>query len=279
MGLALETAFKAVFKAVFKTAFVAAFVAALWAPLGCERIAPEPAPSVGEPPLETGADPARSTDAATRSTLDDDAGLSVDPARIELGDALIPGTPVTHTVTLRNRGNRSIRVMKAVADCGCTTPTWPEQPIPAGGSAEADLKLDPPKTQGLELVKRVTFVLDEGEPLVVELVGRVGRFVDCTPTTLEGPADDDEAPAPSEIVLESADGTPFRVIAAEPLLLSELPRTPALRHAVTVDWRLWREKRKPVKFTITTDHPKAPPLLVVLRRPIVAKPDAPEAPR
>ncbi len=245
--------------------------------VGCGRAAPETAGSSGK----TGADAGSSTDASVQAGLEAEAPprLSADPARIELGDALVPGTPVTHTVTLRNHGSRPIRVMKAVADCGCTTPTWPEQPIPAGGSAEADLKLDPPKTQGLELVKRVTFVLDEGEPLVVELVGRVGRFVDCTPTALEGPADGVEDPAPSEIVLESADGTPFRVIAAEPLLLSELPRTPALRHAVTVDWRLWREKRKPVKFTITTDHPKAPPLLVVLRRPIAAKPGAPEAPR
>lgn len=198
--------------------------------------------------------------------------FSADPAVVELGEGLVPGVPTTRTVTLRNGTERTVRVVKAIADCGCTTPTWPTDPIPPGGTAEADLKLDPPKTQGAELVKRVTFVLDEGEPLVVELRGTVGRFVTIEPETLVGPADEEAAPAGTPIVLESADGTAFRVIAAEPLILAELAREPALRHELRIDWDRWRAARKPVKFTITTDHPKAPPLMVVIRRKVNAAP-------
>lgn len=201
------------------------------------------------------------------------------PPLVELGEGLVPGSPVTRTITLRNGTSRPVRVVKAVADCGCTTPTWPTDPIPPGGSAEADLKLDPPKTQGAELVKRVTFILDEGEPLVVELRGTVGRFVSHDPETTFAPPDSETAPPATPIVLESSDGTPFRVIAAEPLLLADLAREPALRHELRIDWGRWRAARKPVKFTITTDHPKAPPLMVVIRRkPNAAPPSEPTTP-
>jgi hypothetical protein len=221
----------------------------------------------------------RSGDAPIALDASEGGPFSAEPPVVELGEGLVPGAPVTRTITLRNGTGRQVRVVKAIADCGCTTPTWPTDPIPPGGTAEADLKLDPPKTQGAALVKRVTFILDEGEPLVVELHGTVGRFVMHDPETVVAPGDGETAPTATPILLESADGTPFRVLAAEPLVLAELAREPALRHELRIDWDRWRAARKPVKFTITTDHPKAPPLMVVIRRKIQpAPPSAPTTP-
>jgi hypothetical protein len=49
----------------------------------------------------------------------------------------------------------------------------------------------------------------------------------------------------------------------------------AREHTVEVDWAKWRELGKPMKLTITTDHPKAPPLVAIIRRPVPPPPTAP----
>ena len=42
------------------------------------------------------------------------------------------GTPVTYTFTFTNAGTKPLVVEVATADCGCTTPDYPKQPIAKG---------------------------------------------------------------------------------------------------------------------------------------------------
>lgn len=39
------------------------------------------------------------------------------------------GVPVTHDFIFANIGNEPLVIETASASCGCTTPTWPQQPI------------------------------------------------------------------------------------------------------------------------------------------------------
>jgi hypothetical protein len=39
------------------------------------------------------------------------------------------GVPVTHDFEFLNVGNEPIIIETATASCGCTTPTWPQQPV------------------------------------------------------------------------------------------------------------------------------------------------------
>lgn len=39
------------------------------------------------------------------------------------------GVPVTHDFEFLNIGNEPVIIETATASCGCTTPTWPQQPV------------------------------------------------------------------------------------------------------------------------------------------------------
>jgi hypothetical protein len=39
------------------------------------------------------------------------------------------GVPVTHDFEFTNIGNEPVIIETATASCGCTTPTWPQQPV------------------------------------------------------------------------------------------------------------------------------------------------------
>lgn len=45
------------------------------------------------------------------------------------------GTPATTKFTFNNNGNKPLIIETAVASCGCTTPTYPKQPVLPGKSA------------------------------------------------------------------------------------------------------------------------------------------------
>ena len=45
------------------------------------------------------------------------------------------GTPVTHEFTFENTGKEPIVIKNVQASCGCTTPTWPKEPVLPGKTA------------------------------------------------------------------------------------------------------------------------------------------------
>jgi len=199
--------------------------------------------------------------------------LRIEPAELEMGE-LLPNTPVEKSVRLTNTGTTPLLVRKALADCGCTTPTWPSDPIPPGASVDTLITMDAGNQQGVELVKRVTFDLEGADPAFLTVKGRVGSYLSFEPTTLEGPTDDATPLPASTITIRSVDGRPITVIAVDPPVAKPLSTTPALEQTVEIDWEMWRASGKPVRVGIETDHPIGPPLGILIRRSLRGNPDA-----
>ncbi len=191
--------------------------------------------------------------------------LTVEPTTLDMGD-LVPDVAVVKRVTLTNRSNKPVTITSAIADCACTTPTWPVDPIAPGASVETDITMKPGPKQGVTLTKRVTFSIEGGELLFLNVVGKVGLFIEISQEMLRAPADEIAAPPAMALTLRGADGTAFRVLAIDPPVATADTDQSALTHTLQVDWAKWRDAKRPNKLSITTDHPKTPDLMVMVRR-------------
>ncbi len=113
--------------------------------------------------------------------------IAFEPATLEMGE-LVAESPKTVAVTLRNISARTIRITAAIANCGCTTSTFPPDPITAGGTAEALVTVKAPVTQDESLMKSVTFVVDGADPVSLTVLGRVMKSAPgavAPPTTVD----------------------------------------------------------------------------------------------
>ena len=113
--------------------------------------------------------------------------IAFEPARLDMGE-LIAEAPKTVAVTLRNISGRTIRITAAIANCGCTTSTFPPDPILAGGTAEALVTVKAPATQDESLMKSVTFVVEGAEPVSLTVLGHVMKSAPgavAPPTTVD----------------------------------------------------------------------------------------------
>lgn len=191
--------------------------------------------------------------------------VQVEPAVVDLGDCM-PEVAVTRSVTIRNLTDKPIRIVRAVADCGCTTSTVPAQPIAPRASAAVEITMRPGADQGVDLRKRVTFDVEGGLPVSCTVMARVDRYIDCSTTTIDAPAEIAGA-QPGEIVLTSARNTPFTVTDVEPSIEVDAPMSPATRQVVRIDWKAWQDADRPFRVSITTNHPGSPKFGVTIRRP------------
>ena len=205
--------------------------------------------------------------------------LAFDPPSVELG-MVLPGQKVRHTVRVRNTGTETVTIERAMADCGCTTPTWPTQPIPPNGEADAEVVYEAGTKQGIEIRKRITFIVPRHGLSFLPVNGRVGEFMRLDVDAIDAPAQPAPGAVSAPLTFESTDGTAFRVTGADPACVLDAPSAAAPRATVHVDWAAWERAGRPMQVTITTDHPKAPPFRIVVRRPITpdAAPAAPAAP-
>ena len=197
------------------------------------------------------------------------AAVAVEPSNLEFGE-LVPGTPSSRRVAVRNVTGREIRLSAALPSCGCTTVDWPRGPIPAGGTAEATVTMTAGDSQGERLVKSVAFLVQGASPTVIAVQGTVGMFVTCEPRMLEAPPEREASPAAGIVRLEAGDGVPFRVVGVLPAIAEALPEGAAAAQSVSIDWLRWRALDRPDYVEITTDHPKAPTFTVTLRRSVRA---------
>lgn len=191
--------------------------------------------------------------------------VRVEPATLDFGD-LVPDLVVTRSVTLHNLSDRPVRILRAVSDCGCTAPTAPTAPIPAGGAVETDIQMRPGSTQGERLSKRVTFEVEGGLPAACTVTGVVGTYLDCTPLTLDAPADSQQDAPPGKIALESRVGIHFEVTEVDPSIEMDAISRPETRQVVRIDWKLWREAGRPMQVKVVTDHAGAPTVAITIRR-------------
>ena len=200
--------------------------------------------------------------------------ISFAPQKLDLG-MMKPGVPKTGTVVLTNNGNATVQIKKAVASCGCTTPNWPRDPIGPGESAEIEITLKPSLKQGQKLNKRVTLQMVAGPPQVITVAGEVGMYVKLAPDFLD--AAKQESADQGMVVLDSADETPFAIVAVDPPVLSGAGEEKSLHHELAMDWDAWEAAGRRPMIKLTTDHPNAPELSVTVRRAIIRdKPTPPQ---
>lgn len=200
-----------------------------------------------------------------------------EPAIADMGE-MIADTAKTMTVNIKNVTKEPIRITKAIPGCGCTTPVWPKDPIPPGGSAPCEITLKPGSTQGIKLSKKVTFQIENHNPVVLSVEGNVVAYVTMTPAMLDSPAEDAAGAAPGVITLESTDNTAFKITEISPPVVKNPPTEAATKHVLNVDWANWQEAGRSPKIQIKTDNPKAPTMTMLVKRSMV-KGDMPEAPK
>ncbi|MDR0348695.1 MAG: DUF1573 domain-containing protein [Tannerella sp.] len=73
-----------------------------------------------------------------------EASITVtDSATFDFGDIEEAGGPVSHTFTVMNNGELPLVISRVVASCGCTTPSWTQEPIAPGKTGEIKVTYDP----------------------------------------------------------------------------------------------------------------------------------------
>jgi hypothetical protein len=74
----------------------------------------------------------------------------------------------THDFIVTNTGTDPLVIQNVVASCGCTTPDWTKQPIPAGGTGKVTAIYDPKDRPGI--FNKTLSVYSNSKPEVVVLV-------------------------------------------------------------------------------------------------------------
>lgn len=214
-----------------------------------EPTLPEPAPSTT---------PTEATTAAI---------VAFEPETLEFGE-LLPQVPASRTVRIRNLTATPLAVTEAITDCPCTSATVPDAPIAPGESAEVEVTIDPGERQGVSLGKKLAFLVEGHDPVSLRIEASVPLFVRASPEAIDAPADDVAEPAPTAISLEAVDGTAFTVSESDPPVIVVGSAGAGTRREFSIDWKAWREARRPIKVTVYTDHPKAPPIPLIVRKPL-----------
>ena len=152
------------------------------------------------------------TKSVLSTTADVDLDLTFEPESLQLG-MMQPGVPKTGVIMITNNGADPVKIKKAIASCGCTTPNWPREPIGPGESAEIEITLKPSIKQGQKLSKRVTLQMEAGPPQVLKVEGEVGLFVKVSPSYLDASKKMDSGQAmfmlDSEDDIEFSDGNSY----------------------------------------------------------------------
>ncbi len=210
-----------------------------------------------------------------------------EPAILDLGE-MQADVPKTGKLLIRNVTDKPVTIARAIPGCGCTTANAPKDPIPAGGSVEMEITLKPGPKQGVKMSKRVTFQIEGAAPIVLSVEGDVKAYVTIAPDVIDGPAKaDNPGNLDGKLVLASVDGEAFKVTGANPPVLASFSPDAAAQHTLNIDWPKWEEMGRAIKVTVTTDHPKAASLSVMIKRPVAvgerplppaATPRAPTAP-
>ncbi len=203
--------------------------------------------------------------------------VEFDPPIADMGE-MVAGIAQSMTVKIRNISKEPIRITKAIANCGCTTPSWPKDPIAPGATGDIEVSMKPGEKAGIRMSKQVTFQFENHPPATLKVEGDVIAYVTIAPDMLSEPSEAAMGEK-TEVVLESTDGAAFLVTSVAPPVIKNLPTEAATRHVLEFDWATWRETGRQMRVTFSTDNPKAPRLTTVVRRALAKDgPTAPTAP-
>lgn len=83
------------------------------------------------------------------------------------------GKPVTHIFMVSNTGTESLILENVQASCGCTTPEWSKDPIPAGGTKEIKVGYNA-ATEGV-FTKSISIFYNKGQVKSIVIKGEVWK--------------------------------------------------------------------------------------------------------
>ncbi|PJJ84327.1 DUF1573 domain-containing protein [Mucilaginibacter auburnensis] len=117
---------------------------------------------------------------AADTTSADSAGVTkADPAIIKFNEEsfdfgkITEGEKTTHVFKFYNGSTQPLIITNAVASCGCTTPTWPKDPVLPGKEGEISVTFNSAGKVGLQdKLITVTANTDPAQT-VVHLIGEV----------------------------------------------------------------------------------------------------------
>lgn len=117
--------------------------------------------------------------AAENATADTTAVAKGEPAVIKFTEEsfdfgkVTDGDKVTHVFKFSNTSAQPLIISNASASCGCTTPTWPKEPILPGKEGEISVTFNSAGKVGLQ-DKQITVTANtEPAQSVVHLIGEV----------------------------------------------------------------------------------------------------------
>ncbi len=117
--------------------------------------------------------------AAENTTADTTGVAKADPSAIKFAEEsfdfgkVTDGDKVTHIFKFSNTGTQPLIISNASASCGCTTPTWPKEPILPGKEGEISVTFNSAGKVGLQ-DKQITVTANtEPAQTVVHLIGEV----------------------------------------------------------------------------------------------------------
>lgn len=91
----------------------------------------------------------------------------------DFGSVAEEGGPVMHEFVFTNTSGRPVRILNVQASCGCTTPAWSKEPVPAGKTGFIQASYNPKGRPGY-FNKSLTVTTDlETSPLVLQIKGQV----------------------------------------------------------------------------------------------------------
>ncbi|MCH2142334.1 MAG: ankyrin repeat domain-containing protein [Phycisphaerales bacterium] len=195
------------------------------------------------------------TNAAMRAQV-----ITATPTAIELGEFSTSETKAG-TIKLKNTADQDVTIRSAKASCGCTTADFKRNTVlKPGEETEVTVRMRGGPTARV-LNKTVTFTIDGYPQLKVPVKGKSIAYVKSTPERI-GVVEN----ADGKIVFESIDEQPFKVLNVQPnVLKGELPKEPAAKHTLNLDWDKFRETAVNTRLTFYFDHPKASQHMTIVK--------------
>lgn len=186
--------------------------------------------------------------------------VEFDPPTLDFG-LIEPNRPVVGTITVRNTGDRPLKVLTVKPTCKCTTLSdIAGAVIEPGGSVDLVAELEGRDSTGTRKASvRIAF---EGydQALEVDILAEVTFPVRVSPTIFNLAAGD----TTGHVVVKSTDGRTFNVLAANrrpPAFVDFDPEFDEPRSEYVLKWDVTQEKADgtlPRWWVIETDHPDCP---------------------
>ncbi len=184
-----------------------------------------------------------------------------DPADVDFGIAR-PGTRLRAEFRLVNPTDQPVTVLAAQPTCQCTTINVSRQVIPPRGALGIPATLQVPNTTGLKQAA-INGVLDNQQQFRLTLAAVAAYPVRTDPLYIDALSPEGMT---GEVVLESTDGRPFRVLSVNgrPAML-RTEDAAAERHVVAYDLTGETQASMPKWMLFETDHPEAPMIEMRIR--------------